>query len=72
MVKTSSLDEIIGYTRLISEIGEKAAGTAEEARAARLIEGEFKGIGLENCHLEPFPVLSCRYGDCQLARVAMR
>ena len=62
----SVLEEILRYIVSICRIGERAAGTPEELEAAKLIEGEFKEIGLQNVRLEAFPVICRKYKDCQL------
>ncbi len=61
-----SLEETLAYLQSVFDIGEKAAGTQEELKAAKLIESEFKKLGLENVHCEPFTVVSRNYKDCQL------
>jgi len=66
LVNYLSLEEILGYLRMIYEIGEKAAGTAEELEAANLIKDEFERIGLENVRLEPFEVTYRNYKSCEL------
>jgi hypothetical protein len=61
-----SLEETLEYTKLLFDLGEKAAGTEEEREATNLIEKEFTRLGLENVHRERFPVVSRNYKDCQL------
>ncbi len=61
-----SLEETLTYLQSLFDIGEKAAGTQEELKAAKLIESEFKNFGLENVHCEPFTVVSRNYKNCQL------
>jgi len=61
-----SLEETLEYTKLLFDLGEKAAGTKEELEATDLIEKEFIKLGLENVHREPFTVVSRNYTDCQL------
>jgi len=61
-----SLKETLTYLQSLFDIGEKAAGTQEELKATKLIESEFKKLGLENVHCEPFTVVSRNYKDCQL------
>jgi len=61
-----SLEETLAYLQSLFDIGEKAAGTQEELKAAKLVESEFKNFGLENVHCEPFTVVSRNYKDCQL------
>ncbi len=61
-----SLEETLEYTKLLFDLGEKAAGTKEELEATDLIEKEFTKLGLENVHREPFAVVSRNYKDCQL------
>ncbi|MCK5562818.1 hypothetical protein KAI30_01495, partial [Candidatus Bathyarchaeota archaeon] len=61
-----SLKETLAYLQSLFDIGEKAAGTQEELKATKLIESEFKKLGLENVHCEPFTVVSRNYKDCQL------
>ena len=51
---------------MIYEIGEKAAGTAEELEAANLIKHQFERIGFENIRLEPFEVTCWNYKSCEL------
>ncbi|MFB0501009.1 MAG: M20/M25/M40 family metallo-hydrolase [Candidatus Bathyarchaeia archaeon] len=61
-----SLEETLAYTQSLFDLGEKAAGTKEELEAANLIEKEFKKLGLQNVHREPFTAISRNYKDCQL------
>jgi len=61
-----SLEETLEYIRSLFDLGEKAAGTREEFEAATLIEEEFKKLGLDKVHREPFTVVSRNYKDCQL------
>jgi len=61
-----SLEETLEYIQKLFDLDEKAAGTKEELEAANLIENEFRRLGLENVHLEPFTVVSRSYRDCQL------
>ena len=61
-----SLEETLAYLQSLFDIGEKATGTQEELKAAKLIESEFKKLGLENVCCEPFTVVSRNYKVCQL------
>jgi len=61
-----SLEETLAYIQSLFDLGEKAAGTKEELEAATLIGKEFKRLGLENVHREPFTAVSRNYKDCQL------
>jgi len=65
-----SLGETLAYLQSLFDIGEKAAGTQEELKAAKLIEREFNKLGLDNVHREPFPVVSRNYKNCQLKILA--
>ena len=60
------LEQMLEYVTSISKLGERAAGTPEEFAAATFVEEEFKKIGLENVHLEAFPVVSRDYVECRL------
>ena len=61
-----SLEETLAYIQSLFDLGEKAAGTKEELEATNLIEKEFRKLGLENIHREPFTAVSRNYKDCQL------
>jgi len=61
-----SLERTLAYIQSVFDIGEKAAGTQKELKAAKLIESELRDFGLENVHCEPFTVVSRNYKDCQL------
>jgi Iap family predicted aminopeptidase len=61
-----SLERTLAYIQSLFDIGEKAAGTQKEHKAAKLIESELKNFGLENVHCEPFTVVSRNYKDCHL------
>ena len=61
-----SLEETLTYIQSLFDLGEKAAGTKEELEATNLIEREFRKLGLENVHREPFTAVSRNYKDCQL------
>ena len=69
MKDNSSIDKIIEYINSISSIGEKVAGSTEELKAARLIETEFDEFGLDNVHLEPFPVVCRLYKESSLEMI---
>jgi len=61
-----SLEETLAYIQSLFDLGEKAAGTKEELEAMNLFEREFRKLGLENVHREPFAAVSRNYKDCQL------
>jgi Zn-dependent M28 family amino/carboxypeptidase len=57
---------VLRNTQRLYEVGEKAAGTAEELEAANLIKNEFERMGLDHASLEPFNVVCRRYRDSEL------
>jgi len=61
-----SLEETLAYIQSLFNLGEKAAGTKEELEATKLIEKEFRKLGLQNVHRELFTAVTRNYKDCQL------
>jgi hypothetical protein len=54
------------WKKLCKEIGERLAGTREEAGAARYILKELRAAGCGNCHFESFPCRSRRSAKVEL------